>query len=117
MGKVNKIMINEENAQNAFQMILYAGDGRNNALEAISKAKEYKFEEAESLLNEAKENLKKAHKLQTKMMQDEINGTEVELSILTVHGQDHFAMATLSIDLARQAIEVYKKFKELEDKK
>lgn len=109
-------MIDEKDYESSFQMILDAGDARSNAMLAIKCAHEYKFEEAKEHLSQAELSLKKAHQLQTKMMQDEINGQLTNLSILLVHGQDHFAMATLALDLANESIYLNQKIQELESK-
>ena len=106
----------DKQVENTFQIILHAGDARSKAINAIQKAEAYLFEEAADLLSEAKEEMKLAHKIQTEMMQQEIGGDKKEFSILLVHGQDHFAMATVTIDMAETALKMYRKMKELEEK-
>lgn len=98
----------------SFQMITEAGDARNKALNAIDMVQEYKFPEADALLKEAKASIILAHKIQTNLIHQEISGEPVESNILMVHSQDHFAMATTTIDLAEKMIKLYKKLHMME---
>lgn len=98
----------------SFQIIAEAGDARSLALEAIDKANEYDFEQAEELLKKATLSMNKAHQIQTDMIVREVNGQPVDTHIIMVHSQDHFAMATESIDMAKIIIRLYKKIQELE---
>lgn len=97
----------------SFQIILHAGDARTKALQAMKCANEDNFLEAESLVKEAKKCLKEAHKSQTLLIQQEAGGEHLEVNVMLVHGQDHFAMAMTAIDLAEQTIIVNKKIKAL----
>ncbi|CEI80952.1 lichenan-specific phosphotransferase enzyme IIA component [Oceanobacillus oncorhynchi subsp. incaldanensis] len=91
----------------AFQIILYAGNGRSSAMEAIQEAKEGNFEEAESKLIEAGEELNKAHEFQTNLLQGEANGKSTEINIILIHSQDHLMNAMTVRDLATEIIELY----------
>jgi cellobiose PTS system EIIA component len=92
----------------AFQIILFAGNGRSFAMEAIQAAKEENFKEAERLIQEANLELGKAHGFQTKLMQEEANGNQHHLSVILVHSQDHLMTAMTVRDLAIEIIEIYK---------
>src|SRR5699024_12834769 len=74
------VSINEK----AFQIILYGGNGRSSAMEAIQCAKERNFKEAEMLISEAEKEINKAHKFQTELLQDEANGESSELNLLLI---------------------------------
>ncbi len=102
-----------ENYETSFQMILHAGDARSKAMESIAKSNEYKFDEAKSLLDQAKEYKKIAHQIQTQLIQQECSGEPYELSILMVHAQDHFVMGTIAIDMAEQVLLINQKIKYL----
>lgn len=106
--------MDESKYTQSFQIISEAGDARSKALEAIDKAAEYQFEEAEDLLKSATECMNKAHQIQTDLIVKEINGQPVDTHILMIHSQDHFAMATESIDMAKVIIALYKKINKLE---
>lgn len=92
----------------AFELILYAGNGRSSSMEAIQEAKKGNFERAEELLKEATKELGKAHKFQTKLIQAEASGESNPVNILLIHAQDHLMTAMTVRDLATEIVEVYK---------
>lgn len=92
----------------AFQIILYAGDGKSNAMEAIQEAKEGNFKEADRLIEEAGEELSKAHGYQTKLLQEEASGEGATINVILVHSQDHLMTAMTVRDLAIEIIEIYR---------
>ncbi|MCM3399499.1 PTS lactose/cellobiose transporter subunit IIA [Oceanobacillus profundus] len=92
----------------AFQIILYAGNGRSSAMEAIQDAKEGNFEEADQKIAEAGEELTKAHGFQTKLLQEEANGEEANVNVILIHSQDHLMNAMTVRDLAVEFIELYR---------
>lgn len=92
----------------SFQIILYAGNGKANAMEAIQEAKQGNFEHADELIKEAGEELSKAHSVQTKLLQEEANGNGNIISVLLIHSQDHLMTAMTVRDLAVEFIELYR---------
>lgn len=98
----------DETYEIAFGLILNAGNSKAKSLLAIESAREYKFEEAESLLKEAQEDLKLAHKTQTELIQGEAQGNKTEMNILMVHGQDHLTTAMIMLNQAEEFINIYK---------
>lgn len=92
----------------AFQIILHAGNGRSNAMEAIQAAKEGNFDEADQLIKEANTELSEAHRFQTSLIQDEAKGNGQNVNILLIHSQDHLMTAMTVRDLAIEFIEIYR---------
>ncbi|MEC6747228.1 PTS lactose/cellobiose transporter subunit IIA [Marinilactibacillus sp. XAAS-LB27] len=92
----------------AFQIILFAGNGKSSAMEAIQEAKEGNFEEADKKLKEAGEELGKAHQHQTTLLQNEARGEQQQLNIILVHSQDHLMTAMTVRDLATEIVEIYR---------
>lgn len=92
----------------AFQIILYAGNGRSNAMEAIQEAKEGNFDEADRLIKEAGAEVGKAHGFQTKLLQEEANGDSPSINIILVHSQDHLMTAMTVRDLAIEIIDIHR---------
>lgn len=92
----------------AFQIILFAGNGKSTAMEAIQEAKEGKFEQADRLIEEAGKELGKAHGYQTKLLQEEVNGEGASVNVILVHSQDHLMTAMTVRDLAVEIIEIYR---------
>lgn len=92
----------------AFELILYAGNGRSYAMEAIQEAKKGNFDEAEEMLKKATEELGKAHGFQTKLIQQEADGKSNPVNILLIHAQDHLMTAMTVRDLATEIVELHK---------
>ena len=98
----------------SFEMISEAGDAKSKAMNAIDLIQEYRFDEAEETLKDAKKSIVKAHQIQTELIRQEIGGEPVDMNILAVHAQDHFAMATSALDMAEKMFKLYKKLYSIE---
>lgn len=89
-------------------LIMYGGEAKGFASQAIQAAKEGRIDEAEQLLQDAIASLNIAHKSQTQLLAKEASGESVELSLLMVHGQDHLMNALTFIDLVKEFVDLYK---------
>lgn len=89
-------------------LIMYGGEAKGYAVQAIQEAKKKDFEEADRLLAEAIKSLNVAHNSQTDLLAKEAAGQNMELTLLMVHGQDHLMTALTFIDLAKEFVDVYK---------
>jgi PTS system cellobiose-specific IIA component len=104
--------MNKEELYNiAFQLILHAGNARSSAMEAIQKAKEGNFDEAEAKLIEADSAFNEAHHFQTDLIQKEAGGEEFEFSLIMVHAQDHLMTSMTLKDMANEITDLYKLIK------
>ncbi|MDL4839508.1 PTS lactose/cellobiose transporter subunit IIA [Aquibacillus rhizosphaerae] len=92
----------------AFQIILYAGNGRSSAMEGIQEAKEGDFDAADRKIEEASIELGKAHEFQTKLLHEEARGQGQSVNVILVHSQDHLMTAMTVRDLAIEIIEIYR---------
>src|SRR5699024_11029035 len=92
----------------AFQIILYAGNGKSSAMEAIQEAKEGNFEEAEAKIKEAGEELSKAHGFQTELLHKEARGEGEAINIIIINAQNHLMTSMMLKDLAAEFVELYK---------
>lgn len=91
-----------------FEIIIYAGEGKSLAYEALEAAGEEDFKKAEKLLKEADKSFFKAHDAQTKLMQDDMeNGYDGKLLIM-MHAQDQLMTAVETKDLISALIKLYK---------
>ncbi|MGN1343930.1 MAG: PTS lactose/cellobiose transporter subunit IIA [Traorella sp.] len=97
----------EQENQISFLLILHAGNAKSCAMEAIQAAKTRDFLLARNKLEEAQRELVQAHEIQTKLLVEEMNGNKQEVSILTVHAQDHLNGALITIDLATEIVNLY----------
>jgi cellobiose PTS system EIIA component len=93
----------------SFQIILNGGNARSLAMEAIEQAKAGEFDLAEQKLQEANDEMSKAHRAQTDLIQGEARGEKVEIRLLLIHAQDHLMNAMTVIDLAKEIIALHKK--------
>lgn len=89
-------------------LIIYGGDAKSNAMEAIEFAKCYDFEQAEEKLKAANESLTFAHNSQTDMLVAEAQGEENSITLLLVHSQDHLMTSITFTDLAKEIVDLYK---------
>ncbi|GAA0441918.1 PTS lactose/cellobiose transporter subunit IIA [Virgibacillus sp. AGTR] len=98
----------------SFQIILHAGNARSHAMEAISHAKAYQFNEARQKIEAADKEFNDAHHMQTKLLQEEADGKQTDLSVILIHAQDHLMTAMTVKDLAVEMIDMYEKIQTLE---
>lgn len=96
-----------EHLEKVMMLIANSGEARSKAMEAIQKAKKKEIEQAYSLLDEAKLASKAAHKIQTKLLQEEAGGNKPEVSMLLIHAQDHLMNGLTVLALAEEFVEMY----------
>ncbi len=106
-------MAEPANLEAVMGLIMYGGDAKGKAVQAIQESKKRNFESAQQLLVEANQALNTAHHSQTNLLAKEASGDSVELSLLMVHGQDHLMTALTFIDLAKEVVAVYKEIDDL----
>ncbi|WP_300348248.1 PTS lactose/cellobiose transporter subunit IIA [Clostridium sp.] len=93
-------------------LISYSGEARSYAMEAIELAKTGDINAAKELIEKSVLQLAEAHKLQSNLIQFEVNGDKVEISMLLIHAQDHLMTTILLKDLANEIVDLYKKIDE-----
>jgi cellobiose PTS system EIIA component len=91
-----------------FEIISHGGDARGYAYDALKAAKTNEMEKAETFLIKAQEELNLAHNTQTKLIQSELNGQDVKMSLLMVHAQDQLMTAISEKNLIEQMVEMLK---------
>lgn len=100
--------MDEKNLQVIMELVMYGGDGKSNAMEAIQAAKKGDFQLADTKMKMAEESLLKAHHAQTDMLSQESAGNPAELSLLMIHGQDHLMTGIAFKDLAQEIVDLYR---------
>ena len=108
MTEENKIT-EEEQMQITMGLIINAGNAKAFAVEAITCAKNGDFEGAKAKLKNADQALVEAHNTQTGMLTQEAQGNHVNVTLLTVHSQDHLMNAMLARELIDELIELHRK--------
>ena len=64
---------------------------------------------AEQKLTDAKESLVQAHHSQTQMLTQEAQGNHMQVTLLTVHSQDHLMTSIAFTDLAEEIVDLYRR--------
>ena len=97
----------------SMQIILHAGDTRNNAHAACEAARVGDYDEATKQMDEARENIRLAHQAQTDTLQQEMAGQHYDLCILFIHAQDTLMTIKSEVLMAEQIIELQKQLNDL----
>lgn len=84
-------------------MILYAGNAKQNFIEAFRAVMKGEGEKAEALYEQGIEELNEAHKYEAEFMTMYAqNKEEVEMDLLLVHANDHLSMALVMQDFYKE---------------
>ena len=92
-------------------LIMYGGEAKSSAVEAIRAAKAGDFEKADERIEAASKAIVEAHHGQTELLTKAANGEDVPVSIYMVHAQDNLMTGIAFVDLAKEIIELYKVIK------
>ena len=87
-------MDGQQNLEAIMGLIMYGGNAKSDAMEAIA---------------DAEESLVHAHHSQTGMLTEEAKGNNMQVTLLTVHSQDHLMTAIAFTDLAKEIIDLYRR--------
>lgn len=103
----NKEIEENELVQIAMHIILNAGDARVLVKDSLDKMRANSFAEAKEKLDRAQEYIKKAHVLQTNIIQGEAQGKKYEYSLLFNHSQDTLMTIYSEFNIAKQLLSVF----------
>lgn len=102
-------MDNEEKLQEiAMHIIANSGAARGCVFEAMTKAKEGNFAEAEELLKKGEEYYDGAHTAHRQLLKLDAKGEVEKMTVLLTHAQDHLMNSVLAGELLREIIELHK---------
>lgn len=96
-----------------FEIIVHAGNARALAYEALKSAQAVEIEAIDSILDNCKKEMTLAHNMQTKLVQDEIRGEDIKISLLLIHAQDQLMTTMSEQTLILQMIEMQKEINQL----
>lgn len=105
----------EEEMQAVMGLIVNAGNAKSDAMEAIQAAKQNDFATAHEKLDSAEKALLDAHHAQTELLTAEAQGKELNLTLLTVHSQDHLMTSITFNDMAKEMVAMYERMAKLEE--
>lgn len=100
--------MNDELTNAAMQIILAAGDARLLINDAVKKASEKNFSEAENLMIEARKKIAEAHGYQTSIVQTEAAGKKYEYSLLMTHAMDTLMTIASEWNITENMLFLYK---------
>ena len=101
-------MANLTSTQISMSLIASAGEAKSLAFLALASAKQGDFPKAYDLLDQAQQEILKAHRIQTSTLSDEALGNASEIDLLLVHANDHLMSTMLAIDLIEELIELHR---------
>lgn len=97
----------------AMQMILFAGNSRNMITEALNSIeKGLDADAVNAKLKEAKEEITKAHKIQTDIIQSTIEEDEPGTTLLFTHAQDTLMTIYSELNMAKHMMKLFYLLKE-----
>ncbi len=97
-------------------IIVSAGTANGKLQQAFGEMMSGKESGSQELLEQANEELRKAHDAQTELLSDEADGENALVTLLMVHAQDHLMNAILCKQLMSNMIEMQKQINELKSK-
>ena len=90
-------------------IIVNAGPTRSLCFEALHAARQGNLDEAKSLLREADGYARQAHKMQTKLIEQDAGEARQPMTLIMVHAQDHLMNSLLARELSEEIIHLYQR--------
>ena len=81
------------------EIIVNAGQSRSLCFEALHAARQGNIDEAKSLLREADGYARQAHKMQTKLIEQDAGEARQPMTLIMVHAQDHLMNSLLAEEI------------------
>ncbi|EGQ5320938.1 PTS lactose/cellobiose transporter subunit IIA [Enterobacter asburiae] len=91
------------------EIIVNAGQSRSLCFEALHAARQGNIDEAKSLLREADGYARQAHKMQTKLIEQDAGEGRQPMMLIMVHAQDHLMNSLLARELSEEIIHLYQR--------
>lgn len=104
----------DETVSIAMNIITWTGTARSDYMFAIELAKEEKFEEALTKIEEAEEHQKVAHQSHFSLIAKEASGEDIIINLLLMHAEDQLMMTESVKILSSEIVEIYKRLKEVQ---
>ncbi|WP_024547912.1 PTS lactose/cellobiose transporter subunit IIA [Siccibacter turicensis] len=91
------------------EIIVNAGQSRSLCFEALRAARQGEIEEAKNLLREADGYSRRAHHIQTKLIEQDAGEARQPMTLIMVHAQDHLMNSLLARELSEEIIQLYQR--------
>ncbi|MCL6354819.1 PTS lactose/cellobiose transporter subunit IIA [Pectobacterium parmentieri] len=101
------MMITLEDA--VMEIIVNAGQSRSLCFEALHAARKGNIDEAKNLLKEADGYARKAHHMQTQLIEQDAGEARQPMTLIMVHAQDHLMTSLLARELSEEIIHLYQR--------
>ena len=98
--------------QNAMNILMAAGEARNECKQAYEAIAAADFEAAQAKIDAADAKILEAHHVQTDAIQGAFRGEEQEYSLLFAHAQDTLMTIYSEIIVCKQLFKVFKSYDE-----
>lgn len=99
----------DELTQVSMNILLHAGNARDNLVKSLKSIESENFEVAKDYLKKAKEEVTTSHEYQTKTLQKEASGEQIRYSTLFAHAQDTMMIAQSEILIAENLVKIFEK--------
>lgn len=93
----------------SMKLIAHVGEAKSKYIEAISKAKEANYEEAQKLCVEGDLAFNQGHKVHQELLTRMANGEVLDIDLLLIHAEDQLMSTELFRTLSREFIDLYKR--------
>lgn len=100
----------------SMNIILRASNAKKYLYEALNHARETEFSQIEAPMKHVADELLEAHKLQTKLIQEDTQRGLENVPVLLIHAQDHLMSVISEKSLVEEMIEIYCKQSEISKK-
>ena len=91
------------------EIIVNAGQSRSLCFEALHAARQGNLDEAKRLLRAADGYARQAHKMQTKLIEQDAGEARQPMTLIMVHAQDHLMNSLLARELSEEIIHLYQR--------
>jgi PTS system cellobiose-specific IIA component len=99
--------MDSENA--VMTIIVNAGEARSMCMSALRYARGGDIDRANTLLAEADNFFKAAHRLQTQLIEEDEGSGKIPVTLILVHAQDHLMTALLAREMVSEMVILYQR--------
>ncbi|EOY68690.1 PTS N,N'-diacetylchitobiose transporter subunit IIA [Klebsiella pneumoniae] len=90
-------------------LIINSGQARSLAYAALKQAKQGDFAAAKAMMEQSRQALSEAHRVQTQLIESDEGEGKMKVSLVLVHAQDHLMTSMLARELVAELIELHEK--------
>lgn len=100
-------MIDLEEA--VMEIIVNAGQARSLCFEALQAARAGDIDQAQQLLRQSDTFSRQAHKMQTRLIEQDAGEGRQPMTLIMVHAQDHLMTSLLARELSAEIVHLYQR--------